>query len=309
MSQRYLSTKTTAVPYSKPAVVQTNGIEIVYDSFGHSDDPPLLLIMGMGVQMIGWDAAFCSRLAAQGFRVIRFDNRDVGLSTRFDEAGTPRRLAFVLAFLFNKAIQAPYLLTDMTNDVVGLLDALRIDSAHVVGVSMGGMIGQLMAIHHSQRVHTLTSFMSTTGDPTLPRPSLKAAKLFLQGIPSDLRSFVESSVANSRLLGGPAYPIEEGRIRRQAVRAFKRGFNPAGVARQLAAVLAAGSRKEALRNVTAPTLVIHGDVDPLVPLAAGIDTAEAIPGAELMVIEGLGHGSPPGIWPQLIEAITRHAGA
>lgn len=307
MNQIHLLVKRAGVPYSPPAVIQANGIELVYDSFGHSDAPPLLLIMGLGVQMIGWDAAFCVRLAAQGYRIIRFDNRDVGLSTKFDEADTPGRLAFLMAFLFNKAIQAPYLLSNMAEDAVSLLDALRVDSAHVVGASMGGMIGQLLAIHYPQRMRTLTSFMSTTSDPRLPRPSLKAAKLFLKRIPTDLTGFVESSIASSQLLSGPRFPIDEARIRRQAKRAFKRGFHPAGIKRQLAAVLASGSRKEALQNVTAPTLVIHGDADPLVPLAAGMATAQAVPGARLMVIEGLGHGSPPSVWPQLIEAVTRHA--
>jgi pimeloyl-ACP methyl ester carboxylesterase len=282
----------------------------VYDTFGNADDPPLLLIMGLGTQMIGWDEVFCAQLASHGFWVIRFDNRDVGLSTRFDQAPPPGQWDFLKTFLLKKEMrQAPYLLSDMADDAAGLLDALSIESAHVAGISMGGMIAQTMAINHPRHVRTLTSIMSSPGVQELPRPSLRVAWLLIKQAPADLAGYVEETVKGSRVLNGPGFPLDEARLRQLAEMAYQRGRNPAGAARHLAAILASGSREAALRQVKVPTLVIHGDADPLVPLLGGLATARAIPGAQMKVIKGLGHGLPPGAWLQLIEAISGHCTA
>jgi pimeloyl-ACP methyl ester carboxylesterase len=298
---------TKSVPHSEPASVKVNDIEIVYDAFGDPGSPPILLIMGLGAQMIAWDEEFCVQLAAQGYWVIRFDNRDVGLSTKLDEAGVPDALEMMQAQAQGKAIQAPYTLREMADDAIGLLDALEIESAHIVGASMGGMIAQTVAIHYPERVSTLTSIMSTTGDPKLPPPKQEAMAVLVVPTPTDRESCIERSIQDQRVLSGPGYQFDEARARRHAERAFDRGVNPAGVARQLAAILASGSRKEALRSVSVPTLVIHGDADPLIPVEGGIDTANSVPGAELLIIEGMGHDLPPAVWPQVIETIAHHA--
>ena len=298
---------TQEVLHSDPASVEANGIEIVYDTFGEPSASPMLLVMGLGQQMIFWDEEFCIQLAAQGYWVIRFDNRDVGLSTKFDEAGVPDILALMQAAAQGEAVQAPYLLCDMADDAVGLLDALGIESAHVVGVSMGGMIAQEMAIHHPARVHTLTSIMSSTGNPDLPPPTPEAMAILVTPAPTDRAGYIESSVQTWRVLNGPVFPLDEDLARESAGQSFDRGLSPAGLARQLAAILASESRREALKSVAIPTLVIHGDADPLVPVEGGIDTANSVPGAGLMIIEGVGHDLPPAVEPQVIEAIVRHA--
>ena len=294
------------VPHSDPTSVIVDGIEIVYDTFGEPSAPPMLLIAGLGVQMIDWDEAFCQELAAHGYWVIRFDNRDVGLSTRFDEAGVPNIPALMQAQMLGGTVKAPYLLRDMAADAAGLLTAIHVESAHVVGVSMGGMIAQELVLRHAGCVRTLTSIMSTTGNPGLPRPKPAAMAILLETPPADRRDYIESSVRVSQVLGA-GLPYDEAAVRERAGRAFDRGLSPAGTARQLAAVLASGSRQEALKSVAVPTLVIHGDADPLVPVAGGIDTADAIPGAKLLIIKGMGHALPPAVWPQVIEAIAAHA--
>jgi pimeloyl-ACP methyl ester carboxylesterase len=298
---------TQKVPHSEPASVRANGIDIVYDTFGHPSALPMLLVMGLGGQMVAWDEEFCAALAAHGYWVIRFDNRDIGLSTKFDEAGVPDILALMQAQAQGEAIQSPYLLRDMADDAVGLLDALEIESAHVVGVSMGGMIVQAMAIHHPDRIRTMTSIMSSTGDPDLPPPTPEAMAILVTPAPTERAANIEHSVQTWRVLNGPGFPLDETLTRERAGQAFDRGLSPEGTVRQLAAILASGSRKEVLRSVTIPTLVIHGDADPLVPVEGGIDTANSVPDAELMIIEGMGHNLPPAVAPQVIEAIVRHA--
>jgi len=283
--------------------VRANGIEIAYDAFGDPADPAMLLVMGLGEQMIAWDEEFCKKLAFRGYWVIRFDNRDMGSSTRFDDAGVPN----LLALMQGSAVEVPYTLDDMAEDAVGLLDALRIEAAHIVGVSMGGMIAQTIAIKHPTRVRTLTSIMSTTSDPQLPSPKPQAAQLLYTPAPTDLNAYIEYEVKVNRILRGPGFDVDEERLREFARRAYDRGLNPAGLARQLAAVLASGSRRAALKSVQVPTLVIHGDADPLIPLEGGVDTAESIPGAELVVVEGMGHGLPADAWPQILDAIASHA--
>ncbi len=298
---------TRSIPYSDPKKVKVNSIEIVYDTFGEPSAPPMLLIMGLGAQMIAWDEDFCKELAARDYWVIRFDNRDVGLSTKLDEAGTPNTLALLQALVQGEPIQAPYTLRDMAEDSAGLLEALEIESAHVAGVSMGGMIAQEIAIHHPKRVRTLTSIMSSTGDPELPPPKPEALSVLVTPPPTDREGYLEHSIQIWRTLSGPGFPVDEDYIAERAEQSFSRGISVAGTARQLAAILSSGSRKEALQSVTVPTLVIHGDADPLVPVEGGIDTANSIPGANLLIIEGMGHDLPPALAPQVIEAIVQHA--
>jgi pimeloyl-ACP methyl ester carboxylesterase len=296
-----------SVPHSDPARVKANGIELVYDTFGESSGAPLLLINGLGGQMISWDEEFCAPLADRGYWVIRFDNRDVGLSTKFDEAGVPDVFTLMQAQAHGEAAQAPYKLRDMADDAVGLLDALGVESAHVVGISMGGMIAQEVAIHHPSRVRTLTSIMSSTGNPALPPPKPEAMSVLLTPSPTDLDGYLENSLQTWRVLSGPGFPMDPDRVKERARLAFARGLSVAGTARQLAAVVTSGSRKEALQSVTVPTLVIHGEADPLVPVECGIDTADSVPGAELLIIEGMGHDLALAVAPRVIEAIARHA--
>jgi pimeloyl-ACP methyl ester carboxylesterase len=296
------------VPHSDQASVDANGIEIVYDTFGDPSSPPMLLIMGLGAQMIAWDEDFCSALASRGFCVIRFDNRDVGLSTKLDEAGLPNMLAMLRSQMQGETVEAPYTLRDMADDVAGLLDGLAIDAAHIVGASMGGMIAQEMAIRHPDRVLTLTSIMSSTGNPDLPPPDPEALTVLVTPPPSDRQAYIEYGIESWKVLAGPGYPPDNDRIAERAGRFFDRGLSPAGTSRQMAAILASGSRVEALQSVTAPALIIHGDSDPLVPVEGGIDTADSIPGAELLIIEGMGHDLPPSLASRVIDAIARHAG-
>ena len=295
------------IPHLNSAIAKANGIEIVYDIFGDPDQPPLLLITGLGQQMIAWDEEFCAQIAGRGYRVIRFDNRDTGLSTRLDEAGVPNMSVVFKAMVERKPLDSPYSLLDMAEDAVGLLDALGIESAHVVGESMGGMIAQRMVIHHADRVRTLTSIMSSTGEPGLPPPTPEAMDILANRPPTDREGYIEDYIGRWRVLNGRKLPYDEGAFRELAGRIFDRGLNPPGFARQLTAVIADGSRKPALESVTVPTLVIHGDADPLVPVECGIDTADSVPGSELLIIEGMGHTFPRQVWTRVIDAIVHHA--
>jgi pimeloyl-ACP methyl ester carboxylesterase len=291
----------------KPVLAKANGIEIAYETFGDLNDPALMLIMGLGYQMVFWDEEFCNQLADRRFRVIRFDNRDSGLSTWLDDAGVPDIQALKQLMAQRKTAHAPYALLDMADDAVGLLDALEIESAHIVGRSMGGMIGQMMAIHHSDRVRTLTIMMSSTGAPGLPPPEPEVLSILLEPEPEDREGFVEHSVKIWKVLSGKGFQVDETRVREWADLSYARGLNPDGVSRQFAAIIATGSRKEALESVTAPTLVIHGDADPLVPVECGIDIVDTVPGAKLLIIKGLGHTLVQETYPQMIDAILRHA--
>jgi pimeloyl-ACP methyl ester carboxylesterase len=286
----------------------SNGVTICWDSFGDPAAPPLILIMGMGAQMIAWDDEFCEQLAARGFRVVRFDNRDAGRSTWLTDAGMPDLTRAMTRAWLRLPVTAPYLLDDMALDVVGLMDALGIKAAHLVGASMGATIAQTLAIRRPERVLSMTSIMSTTGDPDLPKPSTSAVAAVMRPQPSTLERYVEQYVDTWRVLRAGRFSEEEVRDRRRAARNHARGLNPAGSARHLVAILASGSRKQALRAVSTPTLVIHGDLDPLVPLAAGVDTARSIPGAELMVLDGMGHALSMPLWPRMIDGIARIAG-
>jgi pimeloyl-ACP methyl ester carboxylesterase len=286
--------------------VRANGIEIEYDSFGSARGRPLLLIMGLGGQSLMWDEGFCEALAENGHHVVRYDNRDVGLSTKFDSAGIPNVVELMQQSAAGGRLSVPYTLDDMADDAAGLLDALGLESVHVCGASMGGMIAQTLAIRHGKRLRSLVSIMSSTGNPSLPPAKPEAMAVLMTPPPTDRAGSLDAAVRTWRTIGSPGFPFDEAKIRERAGRFYDRSFYPQGTARQLAAILAHGSRVEKLRGVSAPTLVIHGAADPLVPLEGGRDTARAIPGAELLVIEGMGHDLPEGAWPQLVGAISEH---
>ena len=288
-----------------------NGIEIEYETCGDPGRPPLLLVMGLGAQMIVWDEGFCEQLAEQGFFVIRYDNRDTGLSTRFEESGLPELGPLLTALATGQAAPpgaAPYTLDDMADDGIGLLDALGIDAAHIVGASMGGMIVQAMAIRHPDRVLSMCSIMSTTGDRTVGAPTPEAIAALMSPPPSNRVEAMDRAVAAQKVIGGRGFPLDEERIRRRAVLAYDRSFYPSGVARQLAAILAAPDRTAALGNVAVPTVVIHGEDDTLVTPSGGEATARAIPAAELVMIPGMGHDLPEPTWTRIIGAIVANAG-
>jgi pimeloyl-ACP methyl ester carboxylesterase len=291
------------------AQLQANSIQIEYDTFGDRNGDPVLLIMGLGTQMTGWSPELCEALAAHGHYVIRFDNRDIGLSTKFDDLPVPGRLHFFLNLALRLPTRAPYTLTDMAHDAAGVLDALDIEASHVVGASMGGMIGQLLAFHYPQRVKSLTSLMSSSGKPNLPRARRDIAHhiFFSRPTGSDPEALVEHLVRSRKMIGSPAYPRSDAEWREQVVAAMQRGFYPPGFGRQTAAVIADGSRVQRLRQLQVPTLVIHGRDDPLIPVAHGIDTAEQIPGARLEIIDGMGHDIPPPLVPHLTSLIIDHA--
>ena len=292
---------TEQIPQSEAKTAKAGEVELVYDTFGDPEAPPLLLIMGLGAQMITWDEPLCAAFARRGFYVIRFDNRDVGLSTKFDEAGMPN----VLALFQGEQVDVPYNLEALAADTAGLLDALGIDSAHVMGASMGGMIAQLLAIHYPERVRTLTCLGSSSQAPDLPPPGPEAMQLLLAPPPTGRESAVEQGVRTTRLLNGNL-PFDETRAREQAGAAWDRGIHPAGTARQMAAILSSSWHRQ-LPEVTVPTLVIHGEADPLLPLPHGVNIAEKVPGASLLVIDDAGHVFPPATWPTIVDAVAEHA--
>ncbi|MFW9956312.1 MAG: alpha/beta fold hydrolase [Candidatus Thorarchaeota archaeon] len=290
------------IPYSGEKIAKLESVEITYDTFGNPSFPPMLLIMGLGAQMIRWDDAFCKALASQGHWVIRFDNRDVGLSTKFDKAGTPH----IMSLIQGKKVEVPYRLKDMAADAVGLLDVLGIKSADVVGVSMGGMIAQSMAIHYPERIRTLTSIMSSTGNPKLPQAKPEAMTVLFSPAASNRNDYIASELKAAKVLHGPKFPLNEEYVRNYAEHSYDRCYHPSGFARQLAAILASGSRNEALTKLKIPALVIHGSLDPLVPVEGGKDTASSIPGAKLLIIDGMGHSFPMEVVPQILQAILQH---
>lgn len=287
--------------------LSANGLRIEYETFGDASSPALLLIMGLGGQMIQWPDEFCAALAAGGYYVIRYDNRDVGLSTRLGHAGKPRLMRAGLLSTLRLPVRAPYTLEDMAADALGVLDALQLRQAHLVGVSMGGMIAQIVAARHGGRVRSLVSIMSTSGNPRLPGPSWRI-KLRMVKRPErlDRESLIEYSMQTWRLIGSPGFPTEPGVLRARVERAYDRAVYPQGLARQTLAILASGSRVPLLGRITAPTLVIHGDCDPLVPVAAAYDQVRHIPGARAEIIAGMGHDLPPSLLPRLQTLILQH---
>ena len=283
--------------------VTANGLQLEYETQGSPQDPALLLVMGLGAQLTLWPEPFCEMLAGRGFYVIRYDNRDVGLSTKFEDAPPPN----VLAALAGDISSAAYTLNDMADDAAALLDALGIAAAHVVGASMGGMIVQALAIRHPQRVLSLCSIMSTTGDRSVGQPAPEAMSVLLQPPPASREEAAERRVQGHRAWGGRGFPVSEDELRLDAVAAYDRSFYPMGIARQLVAIMASGDRTEALGNVSAPTLVIHGTDDRLVGPDGGEATAKAVAGAELLLVEGMGHDLPEGAWPELVDAIVANS--
>jgi pimeloyl-ACP methyl ester carboxylesterase len=289
--------------------VRANGIQIEYDTFGDASSPPLLLIMGFGGQMILWDQEFCRQLAEADLHVIRFDNRDVGLSSKLEEMGKPDVGELFTAARRVEEIEAPYTLEDMGDDAIGLLDALGLPRAHVCGASMGGMIAQTMAIRHPGRVWSLISMAATTGSPevaSVEPEAIDPPAIPLMSVPREREANIEFTVRGMRELSGPGVAFDEERASRVAAALYDRCFCPEGTARQFLALLASGNRRPALAKLTVPTLVIHGDRDPLVPVEHGEDTARAVPGAELLIIEGMGHNLPREEWPRIVAAIAAH---
>ena len=276
-------------------------IRLCYETFGEDGDPPCLLIMGLGFQMVAWPDEFCRQLAARGLRVIRFDNRDAGRSTHIDGGHVPTRREIVTRKIRHPA----YTLDDMARDSVGLLDALGIEKAHIVGASMGGMIAQTVAANFPERVLSMTSIMSTTGSAIWGQPSPKLLPRFLAPPPVGREAYLEQTMQTVRLIRSPGFPPDEETSRALLELTFDRGVAAGGLGRQLGAILASGNRTKALRTIKAPTVVVHGAADKLVRPSGGRATAKAIPGAELVTIEGMGHDLPAGAWPQILDAISR----
>lgn len=293
--------------------VTANGIELYYETHGAEAGEPLLLIMGLGAQMTRWPTGFIDILTGRGFRVVAYDNRDCGLSYKFDAAGPANMPAVYGALMKGEKPDVPYLVGDMAADGVGLLDALGIERAHIVGASMGGMIAQMIAAAYPERVLSLSSIMSTTGNPALPPAKPEAMARLSTPAPdpkADFDAFINYGVESGKIIGSPAYPQDETEQRANLKADYERSFYPVGTGRQMAAIVASGDRRAALAEITAPTVVIHGADDPLVPLTGGHDTAATIPGAELHVVPGMGHNLPRELWVQiadLIELATKRA--
>ena len=285
------------------SIASVNGVEIAYETFGDPADETILLIMGLGVQMLGWDEQFCRTLAGRGYRVVRFDNRDVGHSTKVE--GGPR--PDIMAALTGDMSSASYKLEDMADDSVGLLDELGVKAAHLVGASQGGMIAQTIAITHPDRVLSLVSIMSTTGERSVGQPHPEALPALLTRPPEGKDGFVEFVVGAWKVIGSPGFEADEEALRAHAAASYDRGIYPDGTARQLLAIGASGDRTEALRDLDVPTTVIHGTEDVLVDVSGGKATAAAIPGAKLELIEGMGHDLPVQLWPRFVELITENA--
>jgi pimeloyl-ACP methyl ester carboxylesterase len=294
-------------------IAKANGIELAWDSFGDTNGEVVLLIAGLGTQMIRWTDPFCAELVALGYRVVRFDNRDAGCSTHLDAYPSVDFGTLAAALQAGQRPEVPYTLYDMAADAVGLLDALGIEQAHVVGRSMGGMIAQIIASEHAGRVLSLTSIMSSTGNPALPQAAPDAMAMMVQPMPdpsSDRSGFLSRSSAFARRIAGTGYPFDEESHRTLISEELSRAYDPAGTGRQIAAIAVAGDRRARLSAVTAPTLVIHGSDDPLFLPACGRDTAASIPGAELLLIDGMGHDLPAGVWRQVagrIDGVARRA--
>jgi pimeloyl-ACP methyl ester carboxylesterase len=286
------------------AFAKSGDVTIYFDTFGRASDPAVLLVSGLGSQCIGYEEEYCDMIASNGYFVIRFDNRDVGLSSRCDEATLNGAAGSGAASQANPS-NSPYTLTDMANDGFSVLDELGVERAHVSGASMGGMIAQAMAIDHPQRLYSLTSIMSTTGDPDVGQSTPEAQHLLLSIVPSDLEGFIAMQLQAARTWGSPD-GFDSNAVRSAAVRAFERTSEPAGFARQLKAIRLSGSRTEALRSLKVPTLVIHGSADTLVSPSGGERTAEVIPNARFVLIDGMGHDRPPMFWKQLVGLQVSH---
>lgn len=291
-------------------ILPANGVELAFDSFGAPTDEAILLIAGLGTQMIRWRAPFCRDLASRGYHVLRFDNRDAGCSTHFRERGAPDFNALTAMLKAGRSPELAYTLDDMANDAIALLDALSIERAHLVGRSMGGMIGQIAACAHPQRVLSLTSIMSGTGNPELPQAAPDVMAMMTRPRPDpliDQAGVLAQNLAFARRIAGGGYPFDEGLHRALLLEELGRAYDPGGVARQFAAIAVAGDRRAQLAAIAAPTLVVHGADDPLIPPECGKDVAASIPDAEWLLIDGMGHDLPPSLDHMLVEAIVRNA--
>ncbi len=289
------------------ARIRANDIEIEYETFGDRDTGrPLVILRGLGTQMIQWDPGFRQALVDAGHFLVTFDNRDVGLSQYFDEAGVPSLPDLLRDLAGGRPPELPYTLDDMADDVVGLLDALAIETAHVVGMSMGGMLTLALGYRHPQRVRSLVPIMASTGNPELPPPTPAATEALMTPPPRDREAYIEHNVRTARAIGSPGHPLPDEARRALAARIYDRAFHPEGTARQYAAIVAAGDRRVEIATVSAPTLVIHGLEDPLVRIECGRDIAATVPGAELLEIPGMGHEITPGVHGILVDAISAH---
>lgn len=290
----------------KVEYAQLADIRVAYERFGRREHPAVFLAIGLGTQMVAWDEGFCRRLADRQLYVIRYDNRDIGLTTHWHQGGRPDIEALARAQAWGQTVAVPYTLVDMARDTIGLLDHLGIARVHFVGLSMGAMIGQEMAVHWPDRMQTLISIMSTTGRPSLPPPTPEALEILMKPFPGEREGYIEAFVAAFRTLSGPVHPTHDGLTRRWAEEHYDRGLNPDGIARQMAAITASGDRTARLQQVAVPTLVLHGSADPLLPLEHGRATARAIPGARLEVIDGMGHAIAESLWETIIDRICGH---
>ena len=283
------------------------GIELAYERLGNPQHPTVILIMGLGAQMRIWPDSLCYSLVEKGYQVVRFDNRDVGSSSQLEQHGNPSLLATWLATKLKRKARVPYTLQDMARDVIALMDELGIDSAHLIGASMGGMIAQILAAKHKKRVRSLTSVMSSATSPGLPDARLKVLlKLARRPTPFNREAAIRYTMRMNRLIGSPAYPLDEMELRQLAETSVGRSHSPGGFKRQLVAITAAGDRTRLLRKIRVPTLVIHGTDDPLIPVRLGENTAAAIRKSRLKVIQGMGHDLPPALVPRLAKIIGKH---
>ena len=289
--------------------LSANGIRLEVEDHGSPAGEPLLLVMGLGMQLLAWHEDFVHLLVARGFRVIRFDNRDIGLSQGFDAHGVPNLAVASLKHLVGLRLRSAYTLADMAEDARGVLDALGIKAAHVCGASMGGMIAQQLAVRHPGRVKSLTLMMTSSGARHLPGPTLEVRRAMLASPskPGDLNSLVEHYVKLYKLIGSPAYRPSEGWMEQRLRMSLKRAYHPQGTARQLVAIAADGDRSSLLGRIRLPTQVIHGKADPLVPVAAGYDLAKKIDAAKIDVIDGMGHDLPMALWPRFVADVAAAA--
>ncbi|AWW73486.1 alpha/beta hydrolase [Erythrobacter sp. KY5] len=287
--------------------ITANGIELCYETHGNPRDETILLVMGLGAQLAHWPIEFVEALASKGYHVVRYDNRDIGLSQKMGDAKPPKLVWQLLRKRIGFPMAVPYTLRDMADDGIALLEALEIERAHVVGASMGGMIAQLMAIHHAERLLSLTSVMSTTGNPRLPQAEKRAIEALTAPLPSmEEEAVIEHGINIARNITGPGFPADPEARRKRVQALVQRSVYPPGLPRQLAAIIDDGDRRSRLAQVTTPTLVLHGEDDPLVKLEAGKDTAKHIPGAKLVTIPGWGHDLPLDLVDRMVDEITGH---
>jgi pimeloyl-ACP methyl ester carboxylesterase len=290
--------------------ISANGIALEVEDHGSPSGEPLVLIMGLGMQLVAWHPDFVAMLVARGFRVIRFDNRDIGLSQRFDKLGVPNLAIESIKFALGMKVKAPYTVADMADDTAALLEAMGIASAHICGASMGGMIAQQLAVRHPKRVKSLTLIMTSSGSRKLPGPTLKVRSALISrpADPNNVQSVIEHYVKLYRLIGSPDYPAPEAYLQERLGMSVRRSYRPAGTARQMIAIAADGNRSLLLAQIRQPTQIIHGQADPLVPVAAGVDLAAKIAGAEIDLIAGMGHDLPTELWPRFVAGIAAVAG-